>query len=291
MDGNEDNMPPPLGYRLSAWAVSKTPHSLLGLAANAGGFIQYWLSGEKRRDYLSNIAPVARFTRQCPPWRAFQNQALNVLELLKAASQSNEDIVTRIALHGESNIDHALSAGKGLILTTYHTGNWELAGLALALRGYPITTVAGEQLRPGWSEQVKRVKERFGVRMVRTGGEIRTLYGDLRSNRAIVLHIDGDVFTGGYDVSFLGQSVTVPRGPAHLSRVLSCPLSLAYCRRSRGNRLDVTVEPAVTPPTDAAGEIRLTQTLMTRIEKCIVEDPGQWCIFRKLSRTAGREMS
>ena len=107
-------MRPPLGYRLSTWAVSKTPHSLLlGPAANAGGFIQYWLAAEKRRDYLSNIAPVARFTRQCPPWRAFQNQALNVLELLKAASQSEEDIVARIALHGESNIDQALSAGNG----------------------------------------------------------------------------------------------------------------------------------------------------------------------------------
>ena len=194
-----------------------------------------------------------------PPWRAFQNQARNTLELLKAASRATRTFSSRVAIDGEANIDCALREGKGLILTTYHAGNWELAGLVLALRGYPLTTIAGEQLRPGWSEQVKRLKERFGMRMIRTGGEIRKLYGDIRSNRAIVLHIDGDVFTGGYDVSFLGRTVTVPRGPAHLSRVLSCPLSLAYCRRTPGSRLVVTIEPAVTPPADAAGELRLTR--------------------------------
>jgi KDO2-lipid IV(A) lauroyltransferase len=263
---------------------------VLDIAAEAGGFVYYWLSPGKRRAYLANTAPVVRFTRRRPPWRAFQNHAHNVLELLKAASESEETLLDRVALHGEANIDEALSAGKGLILTTFHTGNWELAGLVLALKGYPLTTVAGEQLRPGWSEQVKRLKERFGVRMVRTGCEIRTLYEDIRSNRAIVLHIDGDVFAGGYDVSFLGRTVTVPRGPAHLSRVLSCPLALAYCRRGRGNRLNLTIEPAVAPPADSAGEIRLTQSVMSRVEKCIVEDPGQWCIFRRLSKSAGRGM-
>ena len=286
----EDSVPPPLGYKLSTWAVSKSPDALLGWAANVGGFVHYWLSAERRRDYLANMTPVVRFTRRCPPWRAFQNQVHNVLELLKAATESEKELLARVAIHGEANIDRALVGGKGLILTTFHTGNWELAGLMLAHRGYPFTTIAGEQLRPGWSEQVKGLKERFGVKMLETGGELRVLYRDIRSNRAVVLHIDGDLFTGGYDVSFLGRTVTVPRGPAHLSRVLSCPVALAYCRRSRENRLDVFIEPAVPPPANTGDEIRLTQSLMTRIEKCILEDPGQWCIFRRLSKTAGRGM-
>jgi KDO2-lipid IV(A) lauroyltransferase len=213
------------------------------------------------------------------------------LELLKAATETEKELLTRITFHGEGNIDRALDRGKGLILTTFHSGNWDLAGLALALRGYPLTTIAGEQLRPGWSEPVKALKERLGVRMLEPGRGLRTLYRDIRSNRAIALHIDGDLFAGGYDVSFLGQRVKVPRGPAHLSRALSCPVALAYCRRSRENRLDVYVEPVMAPPSDSGEEIRLTQALMTRIEECILEDPGQWCIFRTLSKTTGQSTS
>ena len=47
----------------------------------------------------------------------------------------------------------------------------------------------------------------------------------------------------------------------------------------------VYVEPPMSPPTNIAGEKEMTQALLNRVEKCILDDPGQWCIFRKLSRT------
>lgn len=278
-NGNER---PPLGYVVSTWAVSKAPHRLLGWAAQVGGLVQYCLSAKKRRHYLANTATVVSFDRKNPPWRAFQNHALNVLELLKAASESDDAILRRVRLHGAEHLDRALEEGRGVILATFHLGNWELSGLMLALEGYPISTIAGEQLRPGWSEQVKALKERFGIKMLGSDARLRELYRDLTSNRAVALHLDGDIFAGGYAVPFLGRTVRVPRGPAHLSRVLSAPVALTYCRRSEGNRLDVYVEPALHPPTGEAEERRLTGMLVSAMEKCILADPGQWCIFRKL---------
>jgi KDO2-lipid IV(A) lauroyltransferase len=190
-----------------------------------------------------------------------------------------------MTLHGEEHLRGALDRGRGVILATYHSGNWELAGLMLADRGYPVTTVAGEQLRPGWSEPVKCLKERFGIRVLRPGAGLRALYGDIRANRAAVLHVDGDVFSGGYEVTLLGQRVSAPRGPAHLSRVLSCPVAFAYCRRTRDAGLHVWIEPVIEPPRNAAEEPAWTQALMSRVEKGIVADPGQWCIFRRLADT------
>jgi KDO2-lipid IV(A) lauroyltransferase len=273
---------PPIGFRLTTWAVSKMPRPVLGAAARAGGFVHYLSAHEKRRNYLANLSPVVGFGAGRRPWQAFQNQILNVFELLKVPSQTDDDILDRMSLHGGQHIDAVLESGNGLILATFHSGNWELSGLMLSLVGYPITTVAGEQLKQGWSDQVKALKERFGIRMAGENGRVRDLYRDLGSNRVVVLHIDGDVFTGGIDVSFLGRSLKVPRGPAHLSRVTSAPVALAYCRRGPDGHLDVFVEPAYSPPADDAGEQALTQSLMSRVEKCIVEDPGQWCIFRHL---------
>jgi lauroyl/myristoyl acyltransferase len=273
---------PPTTYKIATWMISKLPRPALGSAARLGGWVHYLTATRKRRNYLANLSPVVDFRAACPPWRAFQNQALNVLELLKVQSETNDEILGRMTLHGAHRIDAALEDGSGLILPTFHSGNWELSGLMLALLGYPVTTIAGEQLRAGWSNEVKALKERFGLRMAGENGRVRDFYRDLASNRIVALHIDGDVFTGGIEVSFLGRTLRVPRGPAHLSRVMSAPVALTYCRRSPDNHLDVFVEPPMRPPANRDGERSLTQSLMSRVEKCIVEDPGQWCIFRNL---------
>jgi KDO2-lipid IV(A) lauroyltransferase len=261
-----------------------TPHTALVWAARAGGFLHWAIARHKRSDRTANLA-AASLEIRCPPWRAFQTQALNVIELLAAVSSRDHSFLRRMFLHGEEHLRKALESGRGVILATFHSGNWELAGLMLAERGFSITTVAGEQLRPGWSEEIKSLKRRFGIRVLNPGAELRALYEDIRANRAVVLHLDGDLFTGGYNVTFLGRRVKAPRGPAHLARVLSCPVAFAYCRRTRDHRLHVWIEPAVEPPRSPREEIALTQSLMRRVEKGIVDDPGQWCIFRRLPNT------
>lgn len=275
----------PLSYRLATWGISFLPYTLLGWAARIGGFIHYWTSPGKRRNYLANTKPAVEFGPGRPPWRSFQSQSLNVLELLKTTTAPEQDIRERMSLHGREHIDAVLARGRGIILATFHSGNWELGGLFLSMNGVPITTIAGEQLRPGWSEQVKALKERFGIKMLGLEQPLRDLYRALEANQALALHIDGDLFAGGHNVSFLGKQITAPRGPSRLSRVMSTPVALTYCRRRPDNHLDVIVEPPMAPPADIAGEREMTQSLMSRVEKCIVDDPGQWCIFRKLSKT------
>ena len=284
MSGKQDSGNAPFLYRVSTWVLSMTPHTALVWAARAGGFLHWAIAPRKRSDRAANLAAAVVET-QCPPWRAFQTQALNVIELLATASGRDRGFLRRITLHGEEHLRRALESGRGVILATFHSGNWELAGLMLAERGYSITTVAGEQLRPGWSEEIKSLKHRFGIRVLNPGPELRALYEDVRPNGAAVLHLDGGLFTGGYNVTFLGRRIKAPRGPAHISRVLSRPVAFAYCRRTRDNRLHVWIEPAVEPPRSPREEIELTQSLMRRVEKGIVDDPGQWCIFRKLSDT------
>jgi len=273
----------PLSYRFAVVAAGRAPLWALRGVARFAGFAQYWAARSKRRNYLANTSRGLKAAGSRSPWRAFQMQALNVLELLRAAGQKEPWFIERMALCGAEHIDRALARGRGLILATFHFGNWELAGLLLARRGYPITTVAGEQLRPGWTDQVKALKNAYGIRVVGRGASIRSIYRDARCNRAIVLHLDGDLFEGGHQAPLLGRNVLVPRGPAHLSRVLDCPIAFAYCRRSERDELEVIVEPAEDPPADEREELRLTKRLIARVEKSVLEDPGQWCIFRKLA--------
>ncbi|MEE9270050.1 MAG: lysophospholipid acyltransferase family protein [Candidatus Krumholzibacteria bacterium] len=277
--GSNNRHHPPLSFAVAAGLASAVPHWLLYAASRVGGAVHYCMAGDKRRNYLANTRSLPK-PRRHRPWHAFQNQALNVLELLKAASEG--EVASDLSLHGEHTIRSALDQGRGLILTTFHTGNWELAGLQLALRGYPVTTVAGEQLRKGWSDQVKALKERFGLRMVGPGGGVRELVRNLQANRVVALHLDGDLFIGGLEVLFFNRRVRVPRGPAHLSRITGAPIAFAFSHRTGKRQLELTIENKTPPPASADEELRLTQRLVTRVEERITEAPGQWCIFRRI---------
>jgi len=258
------------------------PHWSLFLASRAGGFLHFIISRNKRKHYLNNISRAARLNSGCRPWTAFQNHTLNVLELLKAPSESSEDILNRVTIHGRDVLDRAAARKEGLIVVTIHSGNWELSGLALALQGYPITTIAGEQLKAGWSDMVKDWKRQYGIKVISPNRSLRELYRDLDQGRFIVLHMDGDMFRGGFEVEFLGKRTRLPRGPAHLARVAGVPVCFAVCRRRDQHYLDLYVKQPVPPPGSPEAELDFTRKLAADIENSILEEPGQWCIFRQL---------
>ena len=73
----------PLTFAAATWLASKTPDWLLYYAAKVSGGLHYCLATEKRKSYLDNTR-YAPFTEEQRPWHAFQNQTLNVFELLKS---------------------------------------------------------------------------------------------------------------------------------------------------------------------------------------------------------------
>lgn len=273
----------PLSFRISTSLLAALPRSALYQMGIAGGSIHYILAAGKRRNYRRNVSNIERTgARRVVGLRAFQNHALNVLEMLKAFSEPAASIGSRVAFDGLHHLDAARERGRGLILATCHFGNWELSGIALSARGYPITTVAGQQLNSTWSNPVKEWKRRSGISVVSPGSGYRTLYRDLASNRILVLHIDGNLFAGGVEADFLGEVRTFPRGPARIARATRSPVAFAYCRRRRRDRLEVTIHPPFEPPEDARGEDALARTLIKNVEKCVMAEPEQWCIFRSI---------
>lgn len=278
--GDRASTPP--SYAVATWLAGHAPYWMLYCVSRVGGGVHYVLSANKRRAYLSNTAGVVRFNNGARPWTSFQNQALNVLELLRVGDETPESLLARFTLHGREHIERALDAGRGIVLATFHSGNWELSGLMLALSGFPITTVAGEQLRPGWSDAVKSLKRRTGIRVLSPDASLRELFRDLEDNRAIALHVDGNLFHQGTPVRFLGRDIVAPLGPARLARVMGAPVALTYCRRRDRDQLHVHVEEPFAAPLERGDEGELTDRLMTCVEKRIVEEPSQWCIFRKL---------
>ncbi|MEZ4652704.1 MAG: hypothetical protein R3E12_03625 [Candidatus Eisenbacteria bacterium] len=79
------------------------------------------------------------------------------------------------------------ATSRGRLVVTTHHGNWIVGARALVERLGPVHTVAGVQLRGGWSDSVADHLARQGVHLTDVSGLRRTL----RGGGTVVLHLDG----------------------------------------------------------------------------------------------------
>ena len=61
------------------------------------------------------------------------------------------------------NLDEALKQGKGIVLATAHSGNWELLGGGLALNGYQIVGVAQKQTNGSMDKFINEYRRVIGM--------------------------------------------------------------------------------------------------------------------------------
>lgn len=152
--------------------------------------------------------------------RGMRSYARYWLEFFRLPALGKERIVGRMSVAGKEHLDAAMAAGRGAILALPHSGNWDHAGAWVAAVGYPFTTVA-ERLEPAsLFDRFVAVRERLGMEVLPlTGdrGSFAVLARRLREGRLVCLVCERDLSGGGIEVSFFGEPMTMPAGPASLA--------------------------------------------------------------------------
>ncbi len=127
---------------------------------------------------------------------------------------------------GEHHIVEALDAGKGLVITAPHAGNYDHGAAFLAQKYGSMTTVM-ERLKPE-SLFVRFVEFRESLGMeVRGTGEpdvVDLLVDRVRANRIVCLVGDRDLSRRGVPVTFFGEATKMPAGPAITALRTGAPL-------------------------------------------------------------------
>lgn len=124
------------------------------------------------------------------------------------------------------NIDQALAQGKGVILVSTHSGNWDLAGAWLAERYGKVTTVA-ERLKPeGLYQQFVKHREAFGAEIFPTGTPniLDILSEKLNNGEVLALMGDRDISRKGVHVPLFNETASLPIGPSRLAVTTGAPL-------------------------------------------------------------------
>ena len=188
-----------------------------------------------------------------------------------------EDYVTITgALH---TMRAALAQGKGAIIATSHSGNWELMGGALALAGLPIVGVAKRQSAAGMDRFINEYRALVGMH-VTYRSSVREMFRMIDQGWIIGLLSDQDPSRrDGVVVDFFGQETNAFTGAAAIARRCEVPIFPVFMHRRADGHHELTIEePLYVEKTDdrAADVLRVTQEISAHIEAWIRRYPSEW---------------
>ncbi|MGI8627753.1 MAG: phosphatidylinositol mannoside acyltransferase [Geodermatophilaceae bacterium] len=131
-------------------------------------------------------------------------------------------VAGRTGMTDASIVHDVLTRGRGVVCALPHTGNWDAAAVAYLAHFGPPMSVVAERLRPeSLYQRFQAYRESLGMVVVPlTGGgrpSTHLLATTLRAGGSVCLPCERDLGNTGVPVTFFGQTITVPPGPALLA--------------------------------------------------------------------------
>ncbi len=178
--------------------------------------------------------------------------------------------------------------GRGLLCVTGHIGVWELASLAPAARGVPITVVARSRSDAGLEAALHAGRRASGQRVLPQRGALWPLVRALRGGGVVGLVADEDTARDPVFAPFLGTPAATHAGPAFLARVTGAPIAVMACHRVGVGRFRLGCFGVVRVPRgpDRAADLRAgTEALNCALSAAIRAQPDQWLWGSRRFRT------
>ena len=201
-----------------------------------------------------------------------------IIEVLRFPLMKN-NITDYVRIEGREHMEKALALGRGGIIATAHSGNWELLGGALALSGFPIVGVAQKQTNAAMNKFINEYRRLVGMHITYKTG-VREMITMLADGWVIGLLMDQRTNPrDGVILKFFGRDTPCVPGPASLARFKNAPiLPVFITQQPDGTHLLKIYEPVFVEKTkDKHEDIKRTTAVLTQlIETHIRKYPEEW---------------
>lgn len=281
-------------WRAARATIGRTPAPAAYRIAGGLGHATYWCWPRGRRAMRANFARVLGTADRGLVDRVGRASLAGYFRYLVDFMRLDGGRFRLPQVEGEAAfaaLDRLLERGRGAVIVCMHYGNWDAGAALAAAKGYPLAVVAEGFGDPRLDELVLGAREQLGMQVIRLERAGPSMVRALRRNGLLALLIDRPVPGEGVEVSFFGEPVEVPAGPARLALATGAALVPVAFRRSDplGRRMEVVGDFSIVPCDEAKPECvrTLTQRVMTAHEQFIRERPEQWYMFRELWRGNG----
>lgn len=246
------------------------------------GLIFWWLIPAKRRNMaIKNIelALTVNKAKACHlAKRSTTRFGKMVMDVLYSTKFTQDSIKNYVKLEGEEYLTEALSYGRGVILATSHSGNWELFGTTLALRGFPLVCVAQKQTNADMDHFINEIRTKSGMEIIYKTG-VRDMVKLLGEGRVVGIIMDQDAGSNGIMVDFFGRQASTAQGAAALARLKNAPIVPVFITENTDGTHTGIVQPAIWMERTSNREkdiLDTTQQLTNIIEEHIRKYPHEW---------------
>jgi phosphatidylinositol dimannoside acyltransferase len=260
------------GWRVAA----RLPRRLVALISSGASRVALQRDGIHVRTLRRNLAlttgaPVGRHLMLA----ALESYLRNFYEVLALPAWSETEIRCRVSAVNEPAVRDA-HAGPGVVVALPHSGNWDLAGAWACVTGMPVTTVA-EQLADADYAAFVAFREGLGLEVLshRDPRALAALVDAIHRRRVVCLLADRDLSGTGVAVSWRGQQITMPAGPAIVARRTGAALVPAVCQFTEDG-MAIIIGESITPRRGRDGLALMMQDVADFFAETIARQPEDW---------------
>ncbi len=222
---------------------------------------------------------------------SYASLSKSFLEVFKMSSLSREELLGLVEVEGREFFDRGLERGHGIVVVSFHMGNWELMGAVSVLLGYPIDVIYQRQSNPLSDNFINRNRRAFGMGIIERRQAVKESMRSLKKNRIVAFISDQDAHQEGVFAPLFGRPASTPRGPAVLSLRLKAPIVTSVILRNDDGSHRFVIRPL---EVDLTGDTEhdvyaITCAFNRRLEEYVREKPGQWLWHHRRWKTVPSE--
>lgn len=269
-------LPGAIAYRLGEWLAD----------------VLFLLRRQPRRAVMANLrhimgGEVSRRRLWGTARRVFRNVAHYYVDMARTPRVPPHDILEKKVIHhGAEYLLQAVQAGRGVIITSAHFGNPEVALQAALALGVRATVLTEPLNPPALSRFIDSLRASHGHTFLPVNlANIKRVIHALRSGGAVAIMCDRDIQGRGMTVPFCGVETAMPTGVIELAMRTGAAVIPAFAYRRGGGRFEVFVEPPLEMSNSGRWQDDLRVNLLrllARFEAHLRQDPGQWAVLEPI---------
>lgn len=204
-----------------------------------------------------------------------------------------ESLYPHINVQGLEHLEAARSLGRGVILSTGHIGNWEIAGHYLS-QTMPISVIYKGMRNKLLGEYTNNLRTKGTIKLIPMKQALRYVLKYLKQQYVVCILMDQNAGKRGVLIDFLGHPASAFTGTAKFSIKTGAPIVPAYPIREQDGSFTLYFEPMLDPSryTNSPEDVHaFTQEISANLEVYIRRYPEQWFWVHRRWRGAAKAKS